>query len=263
MTQDRTETIALWRHGLIAEAARPGLSPAERGRIVRLIAARPHEDPDGRPITVSRNTLDRWLRAYSKHGLNGLQRTVRSDTGAVRRHTELFELAAALRREHPARSAAQIADILAARSGVHISPRTIREHLQHMGLQRAALEGDTQTFGRYEAARPNERWIGDVLSGPFVPFPRVAGSRRAKLFLLVDDHSRLLVYGRWMTDENTRAGQDVLRAAIVRRGLPAQLYLDNGSPYIAAPLARTCAVLGIHLIHSKPYSPRAEASRSA
>jgi putative transposase len=204
---------------------------------------------------VSRNTLDRWLRAYSKHGLNGLQRTVRSDTGAVRRHTELFELAAALRREHPARSAAQIADILAARSGVHISPRTIREHLQHMGLQRAALEGDTQTFGRYEAARPNERWIGDVLSGPYVPFPRVAGSRRAKLFLLVDDHSRLLVHGRWMTDENTRAGQDVLRAAIVRRGLPAQLYLDNGSPYIAAPLARTCAVLGIHLIHSKPYSP--------
>ena len=64
MSADRAETIALWRHSLIAEAARPRLAPAERGRLVRLIAARPHEDADGRPCTVSRNTLDRWLRAY-------------------------------------------------------------------------------------------------------------------------------------------------------------------------------------------------------
>jgi hypothetical protein len=41
----------------------------------------------------------------------------------------------------------------------------------------------------------------------------------------VDDHSRLLVHGRWMATENTRAGQDVLRAAIVRCGLPEVLYV--------------------------------------
>ena len=117
MSADRAETIALWRHSLIAEAARPRLAPAERGRLVRLIAARPHEDADGRPCTVSRNTLDRWLRAYRECGLEGLKPTVRADTGAVRRHPELFQLAAALRREHPARSAAQIADILAFRHG--------------------------------------------------------------------------------------------------------------------------------------------------
>jgi len=84
----------------------------------------------------------------------------------------------------------------------------------------------------------------------------VAGSKRAKLFLLVDDHSRLLVHGRWTAEENTRAGQDVLRAAIVRRGLPQQLYVDNGAPYANAALQRCCAVLGVHLVHSKPYSPQ-------
>ena len=72
--------------------------------------------------------------------------------------------------------------------------------------------------------------MGDVLVGPFVPFPRVAGSKRAYLFLLVDDFSRLLIHGRWVTDQNTRAGQDVLRAAIQRRGLPEQLHVDNGAP---------------------------------
>ncbi|MGI8609488.1 MAG: Mu transposase C-terminal domain-containing protein [Candidatus Dormibacteria bacterium] len=32
--------------------------------------------------------------------------------------------------------------------------------------------------------------------------------------------------------------------------------VDNGSPYSGSELARTCAVLGIRLIHSKPYSPQ-------
>jgi hypothetical protein len=73
---------------------------------------------------------------------------------------------------------------------------------------------------------------------------------------LVDDYSRLLVHGRWVTEENTRAGQDVLRSAISRRGLPEVLYVDNGAPYSNHQLARACAVLGIALVHSQPYRPQ-------
>ena len=47
----------------------------------------------------------------------------------------------------------------------------------------------------------------------------------------------------------------MLRAAIVRRGLPEILHADNGAPFANHMLARTCAVLGIRLVHSKPYSP--------
>jgi hypothetical protein len=43
--------------------------------------------------------------------------------------------------------------------------------------------------------------------------------------VLVDDHSRLLIHGRWVYEENTRAGQEVLRQAILRRGLPEALYV--------------------------------------
>lgn len=53
----------------------------------------------------------------------------------MRRHPELLQLAAALRREHPARSAAQIADILAFRHGVRISPRVnVNQKGDHPGL---------------------------------------------------------------------------------------------------------------------------------
>ena len=78
---------------------------------------------------------------------------------------------------------------------------------------------------------------------------------RARLFLIVDDHSRLLVDGRFFAHENARACQDLLRRAITRRGLPEVFYCDNGAPFANAWLARTCAVLGIRLVHSQPYSP--------
>jgi putative transposase len=185
MTVDPAEAVALRRYALIAEAANPRLTPRERGRLVREVAARVHEDLDGSDWVVSRGTLDRWLRAYQTHGLEGLKPRPRADAGVVRRHPELFQEAAALRREHPARSAAHIADILHARHGIQLSERTVREQLHKRGLDRARLTTESRTFGRYEASRPNERWIGDVLVGPWVPHPRRAGSRQARLFLLV------------------------------------------------------------------------------
>jgi transposase InsO family protein len=256
MPSDPAEAVALHRYAVIAEAVNPRLSPAERGRIVRALAERAHPHPDGGERAYARSTIDRWIRAWRAHGLGGLRPRRRSDAGAVRRRPELLAEAAALRVEAPARSAAHIADILFARHGLTVSERTIRAHLARRGLSRAALGTRPRTFGRYQAERANERWIGDVLVGPFVPHPRVAGSRRAKLFVLVDDYSRLLVHGWWTHDENTRAGQTTLRSAITRRGVPEQLYFDNGSPYRNAALARTCAVLGIRLVHSRPYSPQ-------
>ncbi len=142
-----------------------------------------------------------------------------------------------------------------ARHGVRIAERTLAEQFRRRGFTRAELLRDGRTFGRYEADAPNERWIGDVLVGPFVPYPRAPGSVRARLFVLVDDHSRLLVAGRWVGNETLRAGQEVLHAAILRRGLPESVYVDNGSAYSGAELARSCAILGVRLIHSKPYAP--------
>jgi len=169
---------------------------------------------------------------------------------------ELFGEAAALRLELPGRSAAQIASILYHRHGVRVAERTVRGQLRRAGLHRAALRAAPRAYGSYEAERANERWVTDVLVGPWVPYPKRDGSARARLFLIVDDHSRLLVDGRFYDRENARICQELLRRAITRRGVPEILYADNGAPFANAWLARTCAVLGIRLIHSKPYSPQ-------
>ena len=255
MNNEICEQIALHRYAVIAEALPARLTAAERGDIVRRIAGRAYTHPDGTERRYSRSTIDRWLRAWREHGLDGLGPQQRGDTGIVRSHPELADVAAALRIEVPARSAAQIVDIIWHRHGVRMAERTVRAQLRRRGLHRAALAAEPKVFGRYEADRSNERWITDVLVGPFVPFPKTAASVRARLFLIVDDHSRLLVHGRFMPVENTRAGQDVFRHAIIRRGLPEVLYCDNGAPFSNAMLSRTCAVLGVRLLHSKPYSP--------
>ena len=103
----------------------------------------------------------------------------------------------------------------------------MREQLRRAGLHRGALAAEQKAFGRYEAEHSNDRWITDVLVGPFVPFPKVDASVRAKLCLIVDDHSRLIVDGRFYAHENARACQDLLRHAIELRGLPRVLYADN------------------------------------
>jgi len=255
MDRKQQEQVALHRWAVIAEAASDRLTPAERGALVRAIAARAHTHPDGTARRYSRGTIDRWLRAWRAGGLAALQPSPRADTGTVRAHPELFAEAAALRLELPGRSAAQIASILYHRHGIRVHERTIRGQLRRAGLHREALAAEPKAYGRYEAARPNERWISDVLVGPWVPFPRREGSVRARLFLIVDDHSRLLVDGRFYGQENARACQDLLRRAVTRRGLPEVFYCDNGAPFANAWLARTCAVLGIRLVHSRPYSP--------
>jgi len=255
MERPRPEAVGLHRWAVIAEAANERLSPAERGAMVRAASMRTHAHPDGTDRRYSRGTIDRWIREWRQGGLGALTPTQRTDTGRVRAHPELFSEAAALRIEVPARSAAQIAQILFHRHGITVSERTIRGQLRRRGLHREALAAEPAAFGRYEADRPNERWITDVLVGPFVPFPKTTASVKAKLFLIVDDHSRLLVDGRFFAHENARACQDLLRRAITHRGVPDVLYADNGAPFSNAWLARTTAVLAIRLVHSKPYSP--------
>ena len=106
-----------------------------------------------------------------------------------------------------------------------------------------------QVFGRFEAAAPNLLWTGDALHGPAVD------GRKTYLFAFINDHSRLLVGYRWGLGEDTLRLEAALRAGLAARGVPAALYVDNGSAFVSKQLERACAVLGVRLIHSRPGQP--------
>jgi putative transposase len=246
--RNRAEDIALFRYALVREAADEKLSKSERGRIVRELAEVSHNGPDGTPTTVSRPTIDRWIRAYRAGGFSALapsSRRVEARTPAG-----LLTLACDLRREDPARTAAHIAEMLSASHEWSPHPRTLQRHFAALGLTRAQLSASNVAFGRFEATRPNELWVGDALHGPIV------GGKKAILFCFLDDHSRFVTAHRWTYAEDTLSAESALRRGILSRGLPGTVYLDNGSSFVSKQLLRALAILGVRLVHSRPGRPQ-------
>lgn len=243
---DRAQEIGLFRWQIVGEATDVSLSARERGRLVRALAEREHLAPDGRWVRVGRNTLDRWVRAYREGGFDALVPVPRQITNGTAER--VLELAVALRREQPARTAAQIHRIIVEAEGAAPSARTIQRHLAAAGLP---WKGSpiARALGRFEAERRNELWTGDALHGPLID------GRRTFLFCFIDDHSRLLVGYWWAAREDVLNASRALRAGIAARGLPKAVYVDNGSPFVSGQLLRACAVLGIRLIHSRPGRP--------
>ncbi len=245
---ERAREIALFRYSLVQELISPGLSPAERGRRVQLMAAVEHQGPGGQLVRVSYQTIGRWKRAYLQGGFEALVPAPRQ--ASPRTPSEVLELAAALKRENPARTAAQVQRILRATSGWSPSDRTLQRLFGRLELDRAAgQDGPQPSFGRFEASRPNELWTGDALHGP------VVGGRKAYLFAFIDDHSRAVMGARWAFHEDVVRLAAALRPALASRGVPDAAYVDNGSAFVDAWLLRACAVLGIKLVHSRPGRP--------
>ena len=84
----------------------------------------------------------------------------------------------------------------------------------------------------------------------------LAGSRRKTyLIAFIDDATRVVPFAAFDTAENIQAFLPVFRNAIIRRGIPQRLYVDNGASYRSRHLALVCARLGIALIHARPYQP--------
>jgi putative transposase len=244
----RARAVALFRYSLIREAADPVLSARQRGRLVRDLAAREHAGPFGEPVMVSRASLDRWIRAWRSGGFDALAPPSRQVT--PRTPAEVLELAAALKRENPSRTAAQVARVLRASTGWSPAERTLQRHFARLELGTRPDGSPPPVFGRFEAARCNEMWTGDALHGP------VIGGRKTYLFAFIDDHSRLITGHRFGHAEDTVRLAAALRPALASRGVPERIYVDNGSAFVDAWLLRACAVLGIKLTHSQPGRPQ-------
>jgi putative transposase len=243
---ERARAVALFRYQLVREAADLGLSTRQRGRLVRALANREHPGPFGTPVRVSRQSLDRWITAWRRGGFDALLPAPRQVT--ARTPVEVLDMAAALKRENPQRTAAQVVRILRTHLGWAPSESTALRLFARLELTGPAA-APASVFGRFEAARPNERWTGDALHGP------VVAGRKTYLFAFIDDHSRAVVGHRFGYAEDTVRLAAALRPALAGRGVPQSVYVDNGSAFVDRWLLRACAVLGVKLTHSTPGRP--------
>jgi transposase InsO family protein len=262
MEESKREEIALFRYGLIL----PFLNPDElewgmKGEMYRRLAEQHYDIPHSTKHTIDEETIRKWLAAYREKGFDGLKPRSRNDIGKPRKiSTEAWEKAVALKREAPARSVRKIIQIMEAHNLIkpgEIKRSTLARHFKEHGLDRRTLKGAPQVFRRFQAEHPNQIWQSDFLHGPYLPDPNnPEKNKRTYLVAFIDDFSRLVPEAEFYFDEKFPALENTFKKAMLRRGVPQIVYVDNAKVYSARRLDAVCASLGIRKINSKPYTPQ-------
>ncbi|WP_373047156.1 DDE-type integrase/transposase/recombinase [Vulgatibacter sp.] len=257
------EEIAVFRHGVIADLVR--LRPGTKG-LYALIAKRAEEDfniPGTNRTRVAAETIRDWIKLYRRGGFDALVPGHRRDAGSARAiPREVVDQLLLLREENAALTIQQVIDLARDRglvpaelplaySTVH---RLLARHAHAARLEKPAAGKDHRRFAFQKAG---DLWMSDVMHGPAVMVPG-KGKRKTYLIAFLDDATRVIPFSAFATSENTTAFLPVLKQAVMRRGIPQRLFVDNGAAYRSHQLALVCAKLGISLIHARAYHPEAK-----
>ena len=78
------------------------------------------------------------------------------------------------------------------------------------------------------------------MHGPSVALPGSRQRRKTYLIAFLDDATRVVPYCAFALSENTQAFMPVFKQALLRRGIPQRLYVDNGANYRSQQLALVC-----------------------
>jgi putative transposase len=258
---DYRHEVALFRYGLIADLVH--LPPGAKGlyRRIEEKAEAAYTIPGSTRRHVAPETIRHWLKRYRAGGFDALMPKPRADRGQSRTlPPQVVERLLSIKEANPALSVRLvIREALAGEAmppDLTLAPSTVHRLLSRHGLiRRDPEQPDAHDRRRFAFAHAGELWMSDVMHGPAVS---VQGRRKRKSYLIafLDDATRVIPYAAFALSENTATFLPLLKQAIVRRGLPARLYVDNGSNYRSQQLALVCAKLGIALIHARPFQPQ-------
>lgn len=247
------DEVALWRFSLIAPLLHraPGVSLTQ---MARQLTAEAKYAPDGTLTSVSAETLLRWLRRYQTGSLQALRNQPRRDQGRCRAlDADTVTKLQALAEQHPDWTVKALHRQLQRDLGKALPIKPVYRLLQ--GRQRAT---PADAFRHRPPGIPQVLWLADTMHGPVVHGP---GRKTHKTFLIVifDDASRAVMASTFALRDNIAALMPVLRDAVLSRGLPHRLLVDNGANYRARVLRTACAELGIHLVYATAYRPTSKA----
>lgn len=233
------------------------LSRGEIKKTIHELSTKCYSIPSSKHTHLSAKTIERWYYAWRKGGIDALEPKIRTDCGSSKLSSVVQQAIVDCKKDNLARSVNTIIDLLKmnhtylgqlSRSSVH------RVLVKHDLAKR--IPGNVETIERraFEAKHAGDIWHGDVLHGPKIQTKK--GMKKVYLVSLMDDASRLICHTEFCLDETAISIEHVLKEAILKRGLPKRLIVDNGAAYRSATLQMICARLGIKLIHCRPYEPQ-------
>jgi len=261
----RLDEVALFRYGLIGDLVH--LPVGSRGLYQRLRekAELDYAIPGSTRVRVAPETIRDWLKHYRKGGFESLKPKPRSDQGQSRAlPREVADLLLSLKDEKPDYTVhLVIREALASGKvpeGLHLAPSTVHRLLSRAGLMAKEPGAPTsKDHRRFEFEKAGDLWMSDVMHGPAV----TVGGKKRKVYLIsfLDDATRVVPYASFALSENTAAFLPVLKEAVLRRGVPKRLLVDNGAAFRSHHLALVCAKIGATLIHARAYHPQAKGKK--
>jgi transposase InsO family protein len=260
MQEKQQIDVAIFRYSVIHEfVGGIKLEYGEKQNLLKEKCARKWVIPFSEKTSISESTILHWIKRYEDGGrkLESLYPKGRSDMGRQRSLArEICLELIQMRQEFPDETVPFIIKTMKDRGIVQqnasVSLSSIyRFFHQNNFMRKCPMNQDSR---KYEAQMPNDIWQSDVMHGPRLLID--GKNQKTYLIAFIDDHSRLIVHGCFYTSESTTAFITAFEQALLKRGLPRKLYVDNGSAYKSRLLMYATASLGIALIHAKPAQPQ-------
>ncbi len=261
MSEDKKKEVGCFRFGVISDMVNGNyLEPGELNRLISEKCRRKWQIPYSGRTRISRSTILRWIRLYKKGNgkLESLYPKTRSDKGESRKmDEETIDSLVCLRKEMPKATVKGLIRKMNERELMSPSIRLNISGVYRVLKQKNLMNPEApkpEDRRKFEAELPNDLWQSDVMHGPRV---MICGKlRKTYLIAIIDDHSRLISHGEFYLSEGLASWLAALEQALLTRGLPRKLYVDNGSAYRSKHFEHICASLGIALIHARPYKPQ-------
>jgi len=227
--------------------------------MIREKAKTVHDVPAQGKRKLSEACIRKWLSLYRKHGKEGLLPKRRRDAGACR---ALSKAEAALFLNHleanPHLTAIAVLKKLKAEGKISSNPSSssISRLVRSANLQRAKrLQiGEQEQKLKFDFFAPLECVQVDCMYA--VKIPDDKGKRRhAVLMAFLDDATRRVLYASFSFSENSLRFEAGIKHILAAHGRIGRLYCDNGSSFVGMQSQRILDVLGVVLVHSRPYKP--------
>ena len=251
MDKNTKTELALFRFSLIAPLVNGSCEKSQKEYLEEICAKR-YDVPGLGNREFSTTTVRYWLSLYRRYGLDGLKTKPRNDQGRFRHLSfEAQEFIKESLKASPGQTAIMIhQDLLNSRLSDKPSLSTVSRFVRQ--LRNTLTEPEIERK-RYECRFANDCWQSDIMVGPYL----LIDGKKLKTYLIafMDDASRLIVHSQFFFTENYLALEETLRQALLKRGIPKKIFVDNGKVYQSLQLRLICARLGITLSFARPYSP--------
>jgi transposase InsO family protein len=222
---------------------------------IKTVSEQTFVDEEGHPHQFTWRTISTWFYRYKIDGTTAMINKTRSDKGKTRKVSP-EHLLEAIEKVLPKFRGKSYSKALIYRTCIEegllrrdeVAPNTFSRLVNEHELLKAESEVKSKRRLAFAKAFANQCWQADTLFGPYVK--NGTTKTQVKLIAFIDDASRLICHGEFFFADNIANLITAFQTAIYKRGIPEQLYVDNGSNYASLEISNICTRIGTLLCHT-------------